>query len=156
MGTQDISAIEHFWDEAARSCPQLQGKRYYEAFYFGNTESSANRLADLVLQGEKTATSSLLWTLELEKKPMLQVGDYSIVTTWDDVPVCIVETTELRIVPFKDVDAQFAYDYGEGDRTLAWWKEHIVEYYAEECKAIGRETTEDMPLVCERLRVVYP
>src|ERR1700730_15268028 len=125
----DISAIEHFWNEAARSCPQLQGKHYYEAFIFGNTESSANRLADLVLKGEKTATSSLLWTLEHENKPLFKVGHYSIVTTWDKTPVCIIETIELRTIPFKDVDAQFAYDYGEGDRTLAWWKEHIWEYY---------------------------
>src|SRR5579859_2195801 len=150
----DISVIEQFWDEATRSCPQLQGKHYYEAFYFGNTESSANSLADLVVKGEKTATSSLLWTLEQENRPMLQVGDYSIVTTWDKAPVCIVETIELSIVPFKDVDAQFAYDYGEGDRTLAWWKEHIWDYYAQECAAIGRQATEDMPILCERLRVV--
>ena len=136
---KDSLTIEQFWDEAASSCPKLQGKHYYEAFYFGSTESSANRLADLVLKGEKTATSSLLWTLEQENRPMLQVGDFSIVTTRDKVPVCIVETTELRIIPFKDVDAQFAYDYGEGDRTLAWWKERIGEYYAQECEAIGRE-----------------
>ena len=152
----DISAIEQFWDEATRSCPQLQGKHYYETFYFGNTKSSANRLADLVLKGEKTATSSLLWILEQENRPLLQVGDYSIVTTWDKVPVCIIETIELRIIPFKDVDAQFAYDYGEGDRTLAWWKEHIWDYNARECAAIGRQATEDMPILCERLRVVYP
>jgi uncharacterized protein YhfF len=108
------------------------------------------------LKGEKTATSSLLLTLEHENKPMLQVGDYSIVTTWENVPVCIIETIELRIIPFKDVDAGFAYDYGEGDRTLPWWNEHIWEYYVQECAAIGREATEDMPLLCERFGVVYP
>jgi uncharacterized protein YhfF len=156
MDTHDISTIEQFWNEAASSRFQLQGKHYYEAFYFGNTESSANSLAVLVLQGQKTATSSLLWTLEQENRPMLQVGDYSIVTTWDKVPVCIVETIELRILPFKDVDAQFAYDYGEGDRTFAWWKKHIWDYYVQECAAIGRQATEDMPILCERLRVVYP
>ena len=147
---------EQFWNEAVQSCPELAGKHYYEAFYFGNTESAANRLADLVLEGEKTATSSLLWTLEQENRPMLQVGDYSIVTTWDNVPVCVIETIELRTMPFKDVDAQFAYDYGEGDRTLGWWKEHIWDYYVQECAAIGRQATEDMPILCERLRVVYP
>jgi|SRR5690242_9794069 len=92
---------EQFWNEAVQSCPELAGKHYYEAFYFGNTESAANRLADLVLEGEKTATSSLLW-------------------------------------------------------TLGWWKEHIWDYYVQECAAIGRQATEDMPILCERLRVVYP
>ncbi len=152
----NLTTLEQFWAGAVQSHPELAGKQYYEAFCFGNTESMANKLAAFVLSGEKTATSSLLWTIEQENKPLYQVGDYSIATTWDKVPVCIIETTELRIIPFKDVDAQFAYDYGEGDRTLAWWKENVWEYYVQECAAIGRQAAEDMPILCERFRVVYP
>jgi uncharacterized protein YhfF len=152
----NTTALEQFWDEAVRSHPELAGKHFYEAFSFGNTESMANKLAELVLRGEKTATSSLLWTIEQENKPLPQVGDYSIVTTWDKVPVCIMETIELRIIPFKDVDAQFAYDYGEGDRTLAWWKKGMWEYYVQECVDIGKQAMEDMPILCERFRVVRP
>ena len=73
----------------------------------------------------------------------------------EQVPVCVAETTELRIIPFKEVDAQFAYDYGEGDRTLAWWKKNTWDYYVQECAAISRQATDDMPILCERLRVVY-
>lgn len=93
---------------------------------------------------------------ELDGDRPVRIEPNSIVTTWDKVPVCIVETIELRTMPFKDADAQFAYDYGEGDRTLAWWKDHNWDYYMQECNAIGREATEDMPIVCERVRVVYP
>jgi len=149
------AALEQFWNDFVRSHPSLQVQRYYEAFRFGNTEQAANECADLVLSGVKTATSSLLWTFEQEKKPLMQVGDYSIVIDWNHHPVCIIQTTQVNIVPFKDIDAQFAYDYWEGDRTLAWWKQNVWDYYVQECAQLGRPATKEMPLVCERFRVVY-
>ncbi len=152
----NLTVLEQFWHQAVRSCPQLKGKHYFEAFCFGGTEEMANELAELALSGVKTATSTLLWTIEQENKPFLQVGDFSIVTNWEKVPVCVTETIDLRIIPFNEVDAQFAYDYGEGDRTLEWWKENMWDYYVQECAVIGRQAAEDMPLLCERFRVVYP
>ena len=152
---KDDAALEQFWNDYVRSHPSLQGQRYYEAFRFGNTEQMANELAALVLSGVKTATSSLLWTIEQEKKPLMQAGDYSMVTDWKHHPVCIIQTTEVNIVPFKEIDAQFAYDYGEGERILAWWKQHVWDYYRQECAHLGRPATEEMPLVCERFQVVY-
>jgi uncharacterized protein YhfF len=152
----NLTALDQFWHEAVRSHPQLVGKHYFEAFCFGESEKMANELAELALSGVKTATSSLLWSLEQQNKPFLQVGDFSIVTNWEKVPVCVTETIELRIVPFNEVDAEVAYDYGEGDRTLSWWKENMWDYYVQECAVIGRQAAEDMPLLCERFRVVYP
>ena len=148
------SAIDAFWASYARTHPDAAARGYCEAFRFGDTERMANELTVLVAAGVKTATSALLWSYA-EGERLLREGDLSIVTTWDKAPVCIVETTKLRIVPFKDVDAQFAYEYGEGDRTLEWWREHLWEYYAEECASLGREPMEEMPLVCERFRVVF-
>jgi uncharacterized protein YhfF len=152
---KDDTALEQFWNDYVRSHPSLQGLRYYEAFRFGNTQQLADELAALVLSEVKTATSSLLWTIEQEKKPLMQAGDYSIVTDWKHRPVCIIQTTEVNIVLFKEIDAQFASDYGEGERTLAWWKQHHWDYYRQECAYLGRPATEEMPLVCERFRVVY-
>jgi uncharacterized protein YhfF len=127
----------------------------YEAFRFGNTETSARELAALVVSGLKTTTSDLLWTVELNQKPLVQMGDFSIVTDWDEKPVCLIQTTEVRVLPLEQIDAQFAFDYGEGDRTLEWWKREMWRYYVHECKRIGRKATRDMPLVCERFRVVH-
>jgi len=152
---KDDTALEQFWNDFVRSHPFLHGLHYYEAFRFGNTEQMANELAALVLSGVKTATSSLLWTLEQEHQPVVQVGDYSIVTDWEHHQVCIIQTTEVNIIPFRDIDAQFAYDYGEGERTLAWLKQQLWDYYALECTFIGRQASEEMPLVCERFQVVY-
>jgi uncharacterized protein YhfF len=72
---KDDLALEQCWNDYIRSHPSLQGLRYYEAFRFGNTEQMANELAALVVSGVKTATASLLWTIEQEKQPLMPVGD---------------------------------------------------------------------------------
>ena len=151
-----MSRSDAFWEDYRRSQPEPAPPRdYYEAFHFGNTQAMADKLAALVAGGVKTATSALLWHYEAAGKRLMQVGDLSIVTTWDGEPVCVIETTEVRVLPFNQVDAQFAYDYGEGDRTLAWWQERLWAYYQRECAGLGRPAREDMPLVCERFRVVF-
>ena len=58
---------------------------------------------------------------DADDKPLMKPGDLSIVTLGGDQPACIIETTEVRIVPFDEVDEQFAYEGGEGDRTLESW-----------------------------------
>jgi ASCH domain len=77
------------------------------------------------------------------------------VTDWKHHPVCPIQTTEVNTVPFREIDAQFAYDYGEGERALVWLKPQLWDYYVQECTLIGRQATEEMPLVGERFQVVY-
>jgi uncharacterized protein YhfF len=147
--------VSALWARYRASRPDGGTVQYYEAFRFGNSERLANELADLVARGLKTATSGLLWEYQATGKRFIRAGDLSIVTTWSNEAVCIIETTEVWVVPFCEVGARFAYDYGEGDRSLGWWRAHLWAYYADECAALGRQAAEDMPLVCERFRVVF-
>ena len=149
------SDVDSFWDVYCLSLPQEERDRqYYEAFIFGSIQT-ANKLAGLVLAGVKTATSELLWNLESEGKPLWHVGDESIVLDGSNNPVCVIVTTELTVKPFNEVDEEFARDYGEGDRTLEWWKEYIWEDYVKQCESLGRQATPDMLLVFERFIVTY-
>ncbi|HLN12879.1 MAG TPA: ASCH domain-containing protein [bacterium] len=150
--------IDEFWDLYLQSLPpaQSQNKRYFEAFCFGNKERLANLCADLVVRRIKTATSALLWEHEATGKPVVQVGDLSIVTSWNGAPVCIIETLDVRMVPFDEVDEGFVYDYGEGDRSMEWWRTDMWEYYSEECRSLRRAPTSNMCVVCERFRVIFP
>jgi uncharacterized protein YhfF len=151
----DDDAVERFWQRYLLTRPDGVGLRYFEAFGFGNTPEMADELADLVLRGIKTATSGLLWEYEDRQKPRFVVGDLHIVLSGAGKPLAVIETVELRIVPFSEIDAAFARDYGEGNRTLAWWQSHLWEYDVEECAALGRTPSPDMPLICERFKVVY-
>jgi uncharacterized protein YhfF len=64
-------------------------------------------------------------------------------------PLAVIETVELTQRRFNDVDAAFAYDEGEGDRSRAYWREALRRYFTR----LG-QFAEDMPLYCERFRVV--
>ena len=85
-----------------------------------------------------------------------QVGELSIILDGADQPLCVVETTEVAVRPFNKVDAQFARDEGEGDRTLAYWRQAHERFFTRSLASMGRKFSETMPLVCERFRVVYP
>ena len=150
--------IDEFWAMYLQSLPPTECRqdRYHEAFHFGDTERTANLCADLVARRIKTATSSLLWEHEVKGTPLVQVGDLSIVTNWNREPICIIETIEVRLLPFREVDEGFVYDYGEGDRSMDWWHKTMWEYYSEECRSLGRAPTSEMCVVCERFRVIFP
>ncbi len=128
---------------------------YYESFCFGTTPQSAREIAALVLDGIKTATGSLLWVYEAEGKRPPAEGDYSIVTDAEGEPLCIIQDTEIRIIPYDEVDAAFAWDGGEMDRSLESWRQIYWDYILAECARINRQPTLKTPLVCERFRVVY-
>ena len=147
-----------FWQAYINGLPDAEdaARRFFEVFGIGDSKQSADAGADLIKQGSKTATSSLLWEYEMANKPLPQVGALSILEDGRGTPVCIVETTWVAIKKFAEVDAQFAYEYGEWDRTLESWRAHCWRYYPEQCRRIGKSATAEMPLVCERFRVVYP
>ena len=151
------SRAEAFWQVYLASLPEgSEPPRSYEAWHFCSNEKAANELGKLAKAGIKTATCSLVWEYEAEHGKLPQVGDLSIVTNWDGEPLCIIETTGVQVKAFSQVDEQHAYDEGEGDRSLAYWRQVHWQVFSAECAALGREPTEDMPLVCERFRVIFP
>lgn len=126
-----------------------------DAWGFGSTPEVADTLSQLVVEGTKTATCSLYWSYEYEQEPLPKSGDLSIILGGDDNPVCIIQTIEVQVRPFNQVDDQFAFDEGEGDRSLAYWRQVHWYVFSIECEQIGLEPNEDMPLVCERFKVLY-
>lgn len=148
--------IQAFWQEFLCAHPGTgTEERFLEHFSFGTNAASADELARLVVAGTKTATSTALWEYEGTDRRVPRPGDLSIVTDGEARPVCVIETTEITIIPFRDVDADFARDYGEGDGTLAWWKRAMWATYGHILAGLGKQPSAEMPLVCERFRVVY-
>ena len=127
----------------------------YTSWYFDNNEKDANDLAELVLKGQKKATASSLWVYENEGEPIPRAGDLSIITDWYGNAKCIIQTNQVTITPFKDVDEEFANTEGEGDCSLEYWRSAHQRYFEAECKSIGKVFTDDMPVVCEIFEVVY-
>lgn len=150
------AAADAFWLAYLEAAPPgMHQRTYFEAFQFGAGRSMADQVAHLVLDGIKTATSDLIWHMEWNQKPRWNVGDEHIVLNGSWQPVCVIRTTELEEKRFCDVDEAFAYDYGEGARTLEWWREHLYAWYANQCREMGVQPTEEMPLLCERFEVAF-
>ena len=144
-----------FWQAFAATRASDPTARFLEAFHFDDNEPSANELSRLVLAGRKRATAALAWSHDAENKRVPAPGDLSIVTDYGGNEVCAIETTRVDIVPFADVDAEFAATEGEGDGSLQYWRRAHEAFFGRECKRIGRTPEPDMPVVCERFEVVF-
>lgn len=147
--------IQPFWSEFLIDTGRPETTPLYDVFPFGDRQAAATSLADLVLRGEKVATSCLLWEQEADGVRLPKPGDLSVVTSWEGEPVCVIETTDVRVRAFDEVDEDFAAAEGEGDRSLTSWRPAHWSFFARRCEELGREPTPGMPVVCQRFRVVY-
>jgi uncharacterized protein YhfF len=88
-----------------------------------------DRLVRAILDGEKTATSSLLLEYEREGAPLPLAGERGTVVDSDGVPVAVIETTDVRLVAFSEIDLAFARDEGEGSESVAEWREGHTRFW---------------------------
>jgi uncharacterized protein YhfF len=116
-----------------------------ESFAFGDSPELADELLGLVLIGKKTATCSAA----SEGDKGVVVGKRWIVKDGQGRPSAVLETIEVMRRRFGEVDAAFAHDEGEGDRTLADWREAHTDYFTRRS-----EFSPDMEPNCERFRLV--
>jgi uncharacterized protein YhfF len=163
-GTDGSSEIESFW-QVARTRAKLNPTGYYTgerplgslrppAWAFGATPEQADELLALVLSGIKTATAGALWDYEAEGEELPTPGALGIVTDGRGVPHALVVMTRVEIVPFDEVSAEHAYLEGEGDRSLATWRE-VHERFFMEHAVHSRGFSRDMPVVLQRFAVLY-
>jgi uncharacterized protein YhfF len=118
--------------------------RGLRSFVFGDSPALADELLDLVLKGVKTATCST------EDEPNLSTpGERWIVLDGGGKPACVIESIEITFRRYHEVDAAFAHDEGEGDRSLAYWREAHRRYFTR----LGK-FSDDMMLMCERFCLV--
>ncbi|HKP22996.1 MAG TPA: ASCH domain-containing protein [Dongiaceae bacterium] len=145
-----------FWQAACSTVPGLPPTADYQVWHFGDSEKLARDLADLVLRGPKRATAGLLWEAELDASMMPVQGGYSLVTDHAGAPLLIIRTTQVEVRPYDKVDADFAAAEGEGDGSLAYWRDAHWRYFSRRCATLGRTPSNDMPVVLERFALVYP
>lgn len=149
--------VERFWRAYLETLPEGSPARdeTYEAWAFGDGPELADELGALVLTGRKTATCSALWEVEAGEETMARVGGKSVILDGRDEPLCVIETTEVTVRRFDEVDDGFAREEGEGDLSLEYWRGAHRRFFERTLPGIGRRFSESMPLVCERFRVIH-
>lgn len=117
-------------------------------FKFGDSRALCDELLGLVRNGKKRATCVPLRDFETGAEVMPAAGRRDIALDWDDEPALVIETTEVTIRRFCDVDADFALAEGENDSLAGWQRDHSA-YFAR-----NGGFDPEMDLVCERFRLV--
>ena len=116
-----------------------------DAHMFGDGPELADELLALILAGKKTASC---WAAAEGLKGAV-VGKPFAVKDGAGVVRCVLETIELTQRRYCDVDAAFAFEEGEDDRTLASWRDGHRAYFTR-----NGGFAPDMLLWCERFRLV--
>ena len=99
-----------------------------------------------MLRGEKTATAGLA---DEDDDRDARAGHRRLLLGFDDEPVAIVELTEVRVVPAREIDVQFASDEGEGFESVDEWREAHEQFFE-------RAILDDTLIVAIRFRLAEP
>ncbi len=146
--------IHQFWEAYLITLPEHHMYKHATLpgiWSFGDTPQMANELGHLVKEGIKTATCS-----RYVGDNTLDDAGLSILLDGDGHPLCIIDTYEITVRRYRDVDAEFAAAEGEGDLSLEYWRKAHWDFFSREAEGEGYEVNEDMLLSCERFRVLYP
>lgn len=148
-----MMTAKQMWEAFLKITPSAAGETVEAWNYTGDR---ADYLALLTAMGIKTATSSAYPVYEAVGEELPRSGEYSIVMRKDGTAVCVVYTTRVYVVPFRDVPAEHAWREGEGDRSLAYWRKAHKEFFSASMEKEGLSFSEDIGVVCEEFTRVYP
>lgn len=88
-----------------------------------------DRLNRLILDGRKTATTVLLAEYEACGEPLPQPGDRSVLVDSQEWPIAVLVTTDVQIEALNNVSFQHVLDEGEGQSSVAQWREEHEAFW---------------------------
>ena len=154
--SKNYVSVEKIWADFIENQPQFQQKVIPESFYFCDNLKDANECADLVLEGTKKATASSLKWFKSNNIEFSKPGDLFIITNWDGVAKAVIQIEKIEFTPYTKITPEFAQIEGEGDKSLAYWKKVHKAYYCREQNIPETEFDENMMIVCEYFKCIYP
>ena len=144
-----------FWESYLNATKQNAENAVYSGeLVFEDSGFTGQTQLSLVLSGEKTATFTPLETIEIHLEPVPVAGEVYVVLDSNDEPRCIIELTDVNVVPFNEIPWDLAQRDGENEK-LAEWQDKMREYLEDEADLCGFEAREDSKIVCEIFRVIY-
>ncbi len=144
-----MQAVE-MWERFTKECGEELGEM--DAWAFGDDPDT---LAELVVNGEKTGTSSAYELYFLEGEPLPAENTYSVILDSRGEARCVIKTTRVYVVRFDEVSEEHARREGEGNKSLAYWKNIHERFFGREFEKAGIIFDEKAKIVCEEFEVVY-
>ena len=157
---EKTKAVDLFWQECRKTfnietsgyhACSLADPRYLDPSVPNLDLSDHPRL---IRNRQKNGTAHLEIDFVVNGTPRRAVGDYWLIVDFDSVPLYLVRIIDVLVFRFSDVPQSWAEVEGEGDCSLAWWRDAHRDYFSRQCALWGVPWHEDMQVVCERWDLV--
>jgi len=122
---------------------------------YGDSPALSEALIALIRLGRKRAGTGLLWAYEAEGEATPVVGEIEIVVDHHNAPALVTRTTSVQVIPYGEVTAEYAAIEGEGDGSLAYWREAHWAFFSRECQRLSRKPDDSMLVVCSVFEVLH-
>lgn len=117
-----------------------------------------DKIVAAIEAGTKTATSSLLRSYEVAGERVPHVGFRGVLVDSAGQRSVVLETTNVELVPLRDVSFEHAVSEGEGYASVDEWRASHVRFWssAEMQEELGDDFTvgDSSVIVLERFEVV--
>ena len=117
-------------------------------WHFGDNKKMADELFQLVLSGDKSATSHLY-----NKGEKLHKG-FSILTNWDKTKKILIQTTKVYKTIFDKVTQEHAFKEGEKDKSLKSWRAVHRKFFTKELNNKNIKFTNSCNIICEEFKII--
>ena len=153
----DSAAAKTFWRTFCEQTGASVGTEYHARTFSDPRNSTlTDEIAELARQGKKRGTAHLALDFEKNRVPQRKPGEYLIVLNVALEPLCVVRCTNIAVVPFREVTAEFAASEGEGDLSLEYWGRVHKRYFLKQLTEWDMEWDDSLEVVCESFELVWP
>lgn len=109
-----------------------------------------DKLIELVLKGQKRATTSLYNEYIKEQESLPKKGEKSIIQYSNNKDACLIVIERVIITQFKNIAEELAFIEGEGDKSLKYYKDEHTKIF----KEIDKSFSEESKVVFEIFKVL--
>ena len=153
----DSSTVRAFWQAFCDDTGVAADTPYHpRSFSDPRYSMVTDEISELARQGRKRGTAHLVLDFDKNDVPQRKPGEYMLVLDAALEPQCVVRCTNIDIVPFREVTAEFAASEGEGDLSREYWATVHKRYFCKLLETWGMEWDDGLDVVCESFDLVWP
>lgn len=150
-----MSKIQDFWNDFLEKTHQNKDEVGFSGeLQFEDTNFTGLEKLNLVLSGRKTVFFSPFDSYAVNREPMPLDGEVYIVEDRNKEPRCIIEVSDVNVLPFCDIGWELAQRDGE-DENFGQWREKQMEYMKDEAELCGFDFNENSKVVAQIFHVIY-
>ena len=150
----DDRAIDTFMEEAIAQNPALA--RDHQVRWIGLDEETTVQIIEFIKSGEKVATFTLPWVNKWNNWCDGYVGLPIVLVSTGGKPMMVVQITEVLETTFGAIDSSITGLDGPPVRDTRVWMKLHASYWNEVLKELGMRCSNDMPVLIEKFKPVYP